>query len=177
RLRFQAFWPGVNLLLYEDFSHHKAQHMNELRVLCGPFSTMNRSLIPLITGIVCLFLSYAASGQETGIASYYSDYLKGYKMANGERYDPEDLTCAHLSYPLGTILKVARKDNPDRSVMVIVVDRGPYIKGRIIDLSKRAAREIGMIDPGIAEVVVAVVKKPNPVAANFNTTTALASRD
>ena len=98
-------------------------------------------------------------------------------MANGERYDPEDLICAHLSYPLGTILKVARKDNPDRSVMVIVVDRGPYIKGRSIDLSKRAAREIGMLDHGLAEVVVAVVKKPktyptlsdtlNPLAINF----------
>jgi rare lipoprotein A len=85
-------------------------------------------------------MSYSASSQEVGIASYYSDYLKGFKMANGERYDPEDLTCAHLTYPLGTILKVARKDNPDRSIMVIVVDRGPYIKGRAIDLSKRAAR-------------------------------------
>ena len=125
----------------------------------------------------CLFLSLSARGQETVIASYYSDFLKGYKMANGERYDPEDLICAHLSYPLGTILKVARKDNPDRSVMVIVVDRGPYIKGRSIDLSKRAAREIGMLDHGLAEVVIAVVKKPkvypmstdasNPLAVNF----------
>ena len=82
-------------------------------------------------------------------------------MANGERYDPEDLTCAHLSYRIGSILKVARVDNPDRSVMVIVVDRGPYIKGRMIDLSKRAAKEIGMLDHGLAQVVVALVKKPN----------------
>lgn len=84
-------------------------------------------------------------------------------MANGDRYDPEDLTCAHLTYPLGTILKVARKDNPDHSVMVIVVDRGPYIKGRSIDLSKRAARELGILENGLAEVVIALVKKPNPI--------------
>lgn len=110
-------------------------------------------------------MSYSAWSQEVGIASYYSDYLKGFKMANGERYDPEDLTCAHLTYPLGTILKVARKDNPDRSIMVIVVDRGPYIKGRAIDLSKRAARELGMLDHGLAEVIIAVVKRPNPVTS------------
>jgi rare lipoprotein A len=103
-------------------------------------------------------LSY---GQEAGIASYYHDSLKGLKMANGQRYNPEKLTCAHLTYPLGTILKVARKDNPEQSVMVTVLDRGPYIKGRVIDLSRRAAREIGLIQPGIAEVVIAVVKRPD----------------
>lgn len=112
-------------------------------------------------------MNYTAHSQEVGIASYYSDNLKGYKMANGERYDPEDLTCAHLTYPLGTILKVARKDNPDRSIMVIVVDRGPYIKGRAIDLSKRAARELGMIDHGLAEVIIAVVKRPNTIATTM----------
>ena len=127
---------------------------------------MNRSLIPSIVGILCLFFSFSAMSQETGIASYYSDYLKGFKMANGERYDPEDLTCAHLTYPLGTILKVARKDNPDRSIMVIVVDRGPYIKGRSIDLSKRAARELGMIEHGLAEVLIAVVRRPGVTVSN-----------
>ncbi len=122
---------------------------------------MNRSLIIPIIGFLCLFINYRAHGQEIGIASYYSDHLAGRTMANGEPYDPEDLTCAHLTYPLGTILKVARKDNPDRSIMVIVDDRGPYIKGRSIDLSKRAARELGMIKMGLAEVIIAVVKTPN----------------
>src|SRR6478735_5166419 len=120
--------------------------MNCLHVLCPCNPFMNRSLVIPIIGIFCLFMSFTARSQEVGIASYYSDYLKGYRMANGERYDPEDLTCAHLSYPLGTILKVARKDNPDRSIMVIVADRGPYVKSRSIDLSKRAARELGMLD-------------------------------
>ena len=96
-------------------------------------------------------------------------------MANGDRYDPDDLICAHLTYPLGTILKVARKDNPDRSIMVIVVDRGPYIKGRAIDLSKRAARELGMIDHGLAEVIIAVVKRPNVIPTTIIPSRAIAA--
>ena len=96
-------------------------------------------------------------------------------MANGDRYDPDDLICAHLTYPLGTILKVARKDNPDRSIMVIVVDRGPYIKGRAIDLSKRAARELGMIDHGLAEVIFAVVKRPNVIPTTIIPSRAIAA--
>ena len=136
---------------------------------------MNRSLIQTIIGFICLFLSLTARGQETVIASYYSDYLKGFKMANGERYNPDDLTCAHLSYPLGTILKIARKDNPDQSVMVTVVDRGPYIKGRSIDLSKQAAHEICMIEEGLVEVVVAVVKKPKTQPLVGDMTKALAA--
>ena len=96
-------------------------------------------------------------------------------MANGERYNPDDLTCAHLTYPLGTILKIARKDNPDESVMVTVVDRGPYIKGRSIDLSKQAAHEICMIEEGLVEVVVAVVKKPKTQPMVGDMTKALAA--
>lgn len=122
---------------------------------------MSKILIIPIIGMLCLMMSITGYAQETGIASYYHDGLTGFRMANGQRYNPEKLTCAHLTYPLGTILKVARKDNPDQSVMVTVVDRGPYIKGRIIDLSKRAAKEIGLIRPGIAEVVIALVKRPD----------------
>lgn len=121
---------------------------------------MNRHLVILLMGFFSLFLSSAAFAQEEGVASFYADMLKGRKMANGDRYDPEDLTCAHPTAPLGSIMKVARQDNPDHSVMVIVTDRGPFVKGRIIDLSKRAAKELGIIDTGIAKVVVALIKKP-----------------
>lgn len=121
---------------------------------------MNMSRIITIIAGLCLFMSASAYSQEVGIASYYHDSLAGSKMANGDRYDPEDLTCAHMKYPLGSILKVARKSNPEHSVMVIVTDRGPYIKGRVIDLSKRAAREIGILSDGLGEVIIALVKKP-----------------
>jgi rare lipoprotein A len=121
---------------------------------------MNRSLSLLITGIFCLFLTASAYSQEEGIASFYHNGLTGFKMANGDRYNPDELTCAHPTAPMGSILKIARKDNPDHSVMVIVSDRGPYVKGRIIDLSRRAAKELGILDSGISEVVVALIKKP-----------------
>lgn len=111
-------------------------------------------------GLLCLFFSFSAISQESGIASYYSDGLIGFKMANGKRYDPDILTCAHPTAPMGSVMKIARKDNPAFSVMAIVSDRGPYIKGRIIDLSKEAARELGILEQGITEVVVALIRKP-----------------
>jgi rare lipoprotein A len=101
-----------------------------------------------------------AYAQEEGIASYYADFFVGRKMANGTAYNPEELTCAHLTAPLGSIMKIARKDCPEQSVIVRVVDRGPYVKGRIVDLSKRAAEELGILHLGIAEVVVGLIKKP-----------------
>jgi len=79
-------------------------------------------------------------------------------MANGDLYDPAVLTCAHLSLPFGTVVKIASVDNPDQSVMAIVTDRGPFVKGRIVDLSRSAAEELGIIDDGTTEVVVAVVQ-------------------
>lgn len=116
----------------------------------------------IISGIafLCLMVAGSVHAQEFGIASYYADALKGHKMANGQKYNPENLTCAHPTAPLGSLLKVARKDDPDRSVMVLVTDRGPYVKGRIIDLSRRAARELGILHHGIMDVVVALIKKP-----------------
>ena len=107
-----------------------------------------------------LFVCQTGYTQESGVASYYADFFEGRKMANGDRYNPEELTCAHPTAPLGSIMKIARIDCPDRSVIVRVVDRGPYVKGRIIDLSKRAARELGILHLGIADVVVGLVKNP-----------------
>ncbi len=78
-------------------------------------------------------------------------------MANGDFYNPSILTCAHLSLPFGTVVKIASVDNPDQSVMAVVTDRGPYVDGRIVDLSRSAAEELGILDNGITEVVVAVV--------------------
>lgn len=122
---------------------------------------MNRSLAILIIGIVCLFLTTRVSSQEVGIASFYHNGLTGNKMSNGERYNPDNLTCAHPTHPIGSILKVARKDNPDHSVMVVVTDRGPFVRGRVVDLSRRAAKELGILTSGLAEVAIALIKKPN----------------
>ncbi|MBK9982980.1 MAG: septal ring lytic transglycosylase RlpA family protein [Saprospiraceae bacterium] len=119
----------------------------------------------IISGIfmLCFFLCQKAKAQEQGVASYYADSFNGQMMANGAVYDPDELTCAHPTAPLGSIMKIARKDNPDQSVIVRVVDRGPYVKGRIVDLSKRAAKELGILHMGIADVVVGLIKSPGVI--------------
>ncbi len=88
-----------------------------------------------------------------GIASYYSKRFTGCTTASGERLSEELMTCAHRTLPFGTMLKVTNLSN-DKSVIVRVNDRGPYAKGRIIDLSWGAARAIGMIQKGITKVLV-----------------------
>ena len=95
----------------------------------------------------------AAAQTQTGKASYYSKRLTGHRTSNGERLHHDSLTCAHRTYPFGTKLRVTNPAN-GKSVVVRVTDRGPFRKGRIIDLSYRAAREIGMITQGIAMVTV-----------------------
>ena len=90
---------------------------------------------------------------QSGKASYYAKKLSGRKTASGETLHHDSLTCAHRTYPFGTLLKVTNPAN-GKQVIVRVTDRGPYIKGRIIDLSVRAAQEIGIITQGIAPVIV-----------------------
>ena len=88
---------------------------------------------------------------QTMTASYYGREFAGLPTASGPLFDPKELTAAHKTLPLGTELLVRHKD---KSVEVTVTDRGPYIKGREIDLSRAAAKEIGVIGPGTAEVQV-----------------------
>ena len=106
--------------------------------------------------------SFAQSVQQ-GKASYYALRFTGRKTASGERMHHDSLTCAHRTYPFGTMLKVTNPAN-GQSVIVRVTDRGPYVKGRIIDLSARAAREIGIIAQGIAPVIV---ERYNPAIVPF----------
>ncbi|WP_048922294.1 septal ring lytic transglycosylase RlpA family protein [Rufibacter radiotolerans] len=96
--------------------------------------------------------------KETGKASYYSDKLKGNKMANGDRYQPGKLTAAHKKLPFGTKVKVTNPSN-GKSVKVKITDRGPFTPGRIIDLSKSAAKRIDLEKAGVAPVQMKVLKK------------------
>ena len=95
---------------------------------------------------------------QSGRASYYSDRLAGRSTATGEPYDPAALTAAHRTLPLGSFVDVARPDG--RHVVVRVNDRGPYSHGRIIDLSRRAAANLGMIRDGTADVTLRVLWVP-----------------
>jgi rare lipoprotein A len=88
---------------------------------------------------------------ETGTASWYGRDHQGQRTALGERFDMNKLTAAHRSLPLDTTVRVTNLAN-QKTVKVRINDRGPFVKSRIIDLSARAARELGMIDDGAAEV-------------------------
>ncbi len=118
----------------------------------------------LILIVVAVFLSSCATKytyerspkkvhrySKVGVASYYGEAFAGRLTANGERFDPEKLTAAHRTLPFGTILNVTNLQN-NESVVVRINDRGPFVRNRVIDLSKAAARKIGMISSGIAEV-------------------------
>jgi rare lipoprotein A len=95
---------------------------------------------------------------EEGKASYYSDKLAGHPTAAGEAYDPGALTAAHRTLPFGALVYVARPDG--RHVTVRINDRGPHKRGRVIDLSRRAAEEIGLVKEGVGEVALRVVSLP-----------------
>jgi rare lipoprotein A len=94
---------------------------------------------------------------QEGEASFYADSLHGSPTANGETYDRNALTAAHPSLPFGTRLRVTSVET-GKSVVVVVNDRGPYADGRIVDLSRAAARAIGLIDEGHARVRLEVIE-------------------
>jgi rare lipoprotein A len=96
---------------------------------------------------------------ETGVASWYGYPYHGRPAADGEIYDMEKLTAAHRTLPFGTWVQVRNLDN-NKMVTVRITDRGPFVRGRIIDLSKAAARSIDMIGPGLARVRLTVVAAP-----------------
>jgi rare lipoprotein A len=92
----------------------------------------------------------------TGIASWYGEDYHGTKTANGEIYDMESMTAAHKTLPFNTKVLVENLDN-GKTVTVRINNRGPYVQGRIIDLSRKAAREIDIITAGLAEVELHIV--------------------
>ena len=95
--------------------------------------------------------------KEEGKASYYANHYQGKTMANGHPYRKGKLIAAHKEMPFGTKVKVTNLDT-GRSVKVVISDRGPFVRGRVIDLSRKAARRVGMIDAGVVPVKVKVVK-------------------
>jgi rare lipoprotein A len=102
-----------------------------------------------------------AGDTESGIASWYGVPYHGRRSASGEIYDMEKLTAAHPTFPFQTIVEVTNLDNGKR-VIVRINDRGPFVKGRIIDLSHAAAKQIDLLGPGTARVRLKVIQPPPP---------------
>jgi len=107
----------------------------------------------IATSLTLGFTLLQAQDLQQGKASYYARKFSGHKTASGERLHHDSLTCAHRTYPFGTLLKVYNPAN-GRSVIVRVTDRGPFVRSRIIDLSWRAAKELDIIAKGVAMVTV-----------------------
>ena len=124
---------------------------------CGRYRSATRVPVPLPP----------ASGEpgtgdtETGYASWYGNPYHGRHAANGETYDMYKLTAAHRTLPFGTRIKVTNLEN-GRTVIVRINDRGPFVKGRIVDLSLAGAREIQMVGPGTALVRLEVLSESAP---------------
>ena len=93
---------------------------------------------------------------DGGMASYHGNELAGNRTANGERFDPGELTAAHRTLPFGSMVRVTNMSTGD-SVIVRINDRGPFSRGRVIDVSHAAAREIGMQRSGTARVKLALL--------------------
>ncbi len=109
--------------------------------------------------LTILFLSFIyCQAQTVGKASYYHNRLHGHRTSDGGKYHKDSLTCAHRTYPLGTYLQVRNPQN-GKTVIVKVTDRGPYSRRLIIDLSYRAANEIGIIQSGYAMVEITEIPK------------------
>lgn len=99
---------------------------------------------------------------EVGLASWYGPTFHGRPTASGETYDMDAATAAHRTLPFGTRVRIENLDN-GRVTTVTINDRGPFVGDRILDVSRRAARDLGMIGPGTARVRITVVEAPSPI--------------
>jgi rare lipoprotein A len=132
---------------------------------------MGKSLQPVVRGCALLALGLGLVActclpkgradldvgmKERGIASWYGEDFHGWLTASGEVFDMETMTAAHRTLPLGTVVRVTNVEN-GRQVRIRINDRGPYVHGRIIDLSFAAARKLGMMEGGVSAVSLEVV--------------------
>lgn len=118
-------------------------------------------LFLLLFTLYSSFFIIPAKAQQRGKATFYSKRATGARTSDGSRLHHDSLTCAHRTHPFGTKLKVTNLKN-GKSVIVKVNDRGPYSRGRIIDLSYRAAKELEMVSSGVAMVEIEVVNDEMP---------------
>lgn len=124
---------------------------------------MNTSRIAqILYAAALLALASCASSKntfvQTGQGSYYADKFAGRPTASGVPYRPGQMTAAHNTLPFGTLIQVTNVRN-GRSVKVTVNDRGPHVKGRIVDVSKKAARQLDIVEAGVVPVQLKVLKK------------------
>jgi len=128
--------------------------------LPGPESTPRSKSAPPLAPVV------PGSYVEEGLSSWYGVPFHGRRAANGETYDMYKLTAAHRTLPLNSIVRVTNLLN-GRSAEVRITDRGPFIEGRVLDLSLAAARELDMVNAGVGPVRIEVLAGPSLLVGNF----------
>ena len=159
--------------------------MNELASRTQPRPS---HVLPIVAVLVCLSLgacSWIPKGEsaldvgikERGIASWYGAQFHGRLAANGELFNMEAMTAAHRTLPLGSMVRVVNLLN-GKHVRVRINDRGPYVNGRILDLSHAAAAQLGMVDTGLSVIQLEVIGDHRPefvfdVEEGFNPSTVL----
>lgn len=111
----------------------------------------------ILAALLPLFYLLPLQAQQRGKGTYYSSRLTGRRMSDGSRYHRDSMVCAHRTHPFGTLLKVTNVRN-GREVIVRVADRGPFGRGKIIDLSYKAAKDLGILSQGVAMVEVEVYR-------------------
>ena len=137
------------------------------RLFCFPFAKSVGTVLAVTTLFVGVTFADNSQGKttvamlktpapQTGVASYYGVPYHGRQTASGEVFNMNELTAAHPTLKFGTMVKVTHLAN-NRSVTVRINDRGPFVKGRVIDLSKAAAEELQMVRAGLAEVKIEVL--------------------
>jgi rare lipoprotein A len=112
-----------------------------------------RFILPVLIAVAAI----PAVAQQEGMASWYGGKFHGRLTSSGEIFDTNDKTAAHLTLPFGTIVRVTNLSN-GFSTVVKINDRGPFVEGRIIDLSRAAAEELGMLTQGVAPVSIEVIE-------------------
>jgi len=127
------------------------------RIASGLQAVVVLGLLAVLAGCSTFGSNSGSGATETGKASYYGDRHHGRKTASGERFDQHALTAAHRSLPFGTRVRVTNLSN-ERSVVVRINDRGPFVRGRIIDVSRAAAERLGMLRAGVVPVRVEQLK-------------------
>jgi rare lipoprotein A len=130
--------------------------LGAIAILLASFSTIPAIASPSNKQYIS---AYAPAHVQVGKASWYGRWHAGRLTANGERFNPQAMTCAHRTLPLGSVVKVTNVET-GQNVALEVNDRGPYVKGRILDLSEGAANELGVGHKGIMLVRLEVISEP-----------------
>ncbi|OGH97562.1 MAG: hypothetical protein A2104_03000 [Candidatus Melainabacteria bacterium GWF2_32_7] len=133
--------------------------VNNIREALGaPKIVRGNSFIASRGNISATFARKYLGKEEVGVASWYGGVFHGKKAANGSVYNKHEFTAAHKTLPFGTLVKVTNLNN-NKSCIVKITDRGPFVQGRIIDLSRAAAKETGIIQSGVSRVKIEVIGK------------------